>query len=311
MFSFLLKPYPYNFSLRKIALNAFISYVIVFFILFFIQPFKINQLSTFQALKISFYYASVCPIVIYFIELSLPLLFKRFYSEKNWTVLKNIIHVLIIVSFISIGNSLISYLLFNVDFNLKNILKFLYPTLAIGVFPISISVIITQYKKQKEYNQLATKINKELIEQLKAITSNSFSINKQLDINTINIVTEKENDLIAQIYIGGQNSSEGIKLLATNLVYCCSSDNYVDVFYIDNKKLTRKTQRNTLKNIELITSKFSFLLKCHRSYIVNLNFIEKVIGNAQGLKLKLKNVEEEITVSRQLTKKVQQFIENK
>jgi DNA-binding LytR/AlgR family response regulator len=38
--------------------------------------------------------------------------------------------------------------------------------------------------------------------------------------------------------------------------------------------------------------------RCHRSYIINESKIVSVRGNAQGLKLSLSNVEEEVPVSR-------------
>jgi DNA-binding LytR/AlgR family response regulator len=60
--------------------------------------------------------------------------------------------------------------------------------------------------------------------------------------------------------------------------------------------------RSTLSLIHQQLGSFEFFIKCHRSYVVNRNHIVSTSGNAQGLKLKLKDIEEPIPVSRTLTK---------
>ncbi|MFL3662109.1 MAG: LytTR family transcriptional regulator DNA-binding domain-containing protein [Polaribacter sp.] len=63
------------------------------------------------------------------------------------------------------------------------------------------------------------------------------------------------------------------------------------------KKLTKK-------RIRYITDKkgvlFSKILKSHRSYLVTINYVDTVSGNAQGYKLPLKNYSEKIPVSRNM-----------
>ena len=45
---------------------------------------------------------------------------------------------------------------------------------------------------------------------------------------------------------------------------------------------------------------YAVFFRCHRAYIVNLDKIEQVEGNAQGYKLKLQGTEDLIPVSRNL-----------
>ena len=42
--------------------------------------------------------------------------------------------------------------------------------------------------------------------------------------------------------------------------------------------------------------------RCHRAYIINLDKVEQVEGNAQGYKLKVRGTEERVPVSRSLNK---------
>lgn len=53
-----------------------------------------------------------------------------------------------------------------------------------------------------------------------------------------------------------------------NLLYLEASDNYVNVYYLNNEKVNRFLLRNSLKNIEE-GFKSAEIIRCHRSYMVN------------------------------------------
>ncbi|MEM9261690.1 MAG: LytTR family DNA-binding domain-containing protein, partial [Bacteroidota bacterium] len=58
-----------------------------------------------------------------------------------------------------------------------------------------------------------------------------------------------------------------------------------------------ETIRATLSGLEQ-QLRASTILRCHRSYLVNPNHIRQARGNAQGLRLSLVALEEEVPVSR-------------
>lgn len=55
-------------------------------------------------------------------------------------------------------------------------------------------------------------------------------------------------------------------------------------------------------------ARYPALYRCHRSYLVNLIYVEKVSGNALGLKLHLKGYPGEIPVSRSLNHQIEEKI---
>jgi DNA-binding LytR/AlgR family response regulator len=62
-------------------------------------------------------------------------------------------------------------------------------------------------------------------------------------------------------------------------------------------KIKNTLIRNTVtKIIEYLDS--DKIIRCHRAYIINLDFVKRIEGNAQGLKLNLSNSENVIPVSR-------------
>jgi hypothetical protein len=306
MKQFFLKPFPADFSLKRISFHAWSAFAIVFFILFFIQPFRINELSTAEALKVAFLYASVCPIVIYFLDFSSLKLFPAFYDEKNWNVLKHIGHTILITIGIAMGNLVVSHLLFNAPFTFANVLEFLKYVLVIGVFPITIGVFFSQYQYQKKYVRLSNAIN-EKIEKQEAIIETAEKqdvveiiegINKPVAILEINpsIV-----NIDVPIKLLGQNNNEFLMVKPLQIIFMEAADNYVEIHFRE-ERLKKVLLRSTLSLIHQQLGSFEFFIKCHRSYVVNRNHIVSTSGNAQGLKLKLKDIEEPIPVSRTLTK---------
>ena len=71
--------------------------------------------------------------------------------------------------------------------------------------------------------------------------------------------------------------------------------------------LKKVTYRVILSSFEVQLKEASNLVRCHRSYIVNLKKVKNISGNAQGLKLELINQSEIIPLSRKLIPIVKQF----
>jgi DNA-binding LytR/AlgR family response regulator len=319
--NFLLRPHPFDFSIKRISAHVVIAFLSVFFVLFVVQPFNINETTNWQAFYIAFNFACVCPIVIYPLELGLLKIFPLYYSEKNWTVYKTIFHLIIVIAFMSLGNYLVSILLYKNKFMWQGIVYFLYPTIAVGIIPITISVFFSQYIYYKKYNlqaislnfELQTKLDKYMLDAEKNTTNKqevSFTIGNELQPNIEADTNKPILSLSAENFITfrGQNKLEVLNILPNQLIYCCAADNYVDFFYLENNKVKRQTQRNTLTNISEVLVPFPFFIKCHRSYLVNLTFVKNVFGNAQGLRIMLQNIETEIPVSRSMTKEIPTLI---
>jgi DNA-binding LytR/AlgR family response regulator len=85
------------------------------------------------------------------------------------------------------------------------------------------------------------------------------------------------------------------------LLYIKSCDNYVDVCYSDEARIEHKLIRNTISDVEQSLSHPS-LVRCHRSYIVNIIQIESVPKNRTLLQLSLKTGNTKIPVSRKFKK---------
>jgi DNA-binding LytR/AlgR family response regulator len=62
--------------------------------------------------------------------------------------------------------------------------------------------------------------------------------------------------------------------------------------------------RSTLKKMEGQLQAYPFFYRCHRAYIVNMNKVVHISGNAQGFKLHLAGLDDTIPVSRSLNEEI-------
>lgn len=102
-----------------------------------------------------------------------------------------------------------------------------------------------------------------------------------------------EKNLIA---LKDENGKVRFSVLAKDLLYLESTDNYVSVFYILEGKLQRELLRNTMKNMEE-SFKDNSVVRCHRSFMVNTLNVEFVKKAGKKLFLKVRLTDNSIPVS--------------
>ncbi len=99
------------------------------------------------------------------------------------------------------------------------------------------------------------------------------------------------------ILLKSANESEVIRTSYDELLCIKSSDNYVIIYSLIDGQSSRHMIRNTMKNIESQLSAQN-LIKCHRSYLVNISKIRTIEGNITNSKLTIEGLDATIPVSR-------------
>ena len=106
---------------------------------------------------------------------------------------------------------------------------------------------------------------------------------------------DKENSRSKKtVTIVGNNKSETLTICEADFIYAKAQQNYVDVFYKTDNGMQQETFRNTLSNIMKQLPK---AWQVHRSYLVNLDFLESVEGNARKRYIRISTTEETIPIS--------------
>ncbi|NGP86987.1 LytR/AlgR family response regulator transcription factor [Fodinibius halophilus] len=202
--------------------------------------------------------------------------FSSYFTDDRWKVWKHIVWELVLIAFIGIFNLLYTAILVgDYSLQLRDWLFFELYTLAIAVIPVG---FITLWR----YNQL-------LKSHLRSATD--------IDSKT-NVQEASQEPQSVTISFQGQNKGEVLTVKGEALRYICSEGNYVRVVYYKRGTLENELLRSTLKNIEQQLKSEKYLIRCHRSYIVNVIHISHADGNAQGLQLQLYDCNEYVPVSR-------------
>ena len=271
------KPYPVILSRWAIILT--ISPFISFFLIIF-QPFGLQYLDPDRKFLLLAGYGLVTFVVLCIDLFLIPSMFPSVFREERWTVAKEIIQLIGIVITIAIGNYTYSVLLSIVSWvSIKGFIIFTGFTLCISIIPI-IGVIVISHNAMLRRN-----------------------LNAAIQLNQV-IMDKKGKEVINnnKLVITSENKNQKIETPASNLICIESEGNYVNTWFLEEGKIVRLLIRNTIKNIESQIQEAGNLFKCHRAFIVNLSYVEKVMGNSQGYRLLVKYLDKEIPVARNYSK---------
>ncbi len=251
-----------------------------FFLLIF-QPFGLGEWQT-EAKWLKILGFGFITFVLTTIHFTLwATLFPRFFSEQRWTVGRSIWFILLNILLIAVGNFLYIGALLNLPFEWVNLGWMVIVTLAVGVFPSAGTVLLGYIRRLREYRDSAATL------QPRSLPTQNQPLpipNATADSPPLTLLADNEKDTLT--------------LSPTNLLFIESSDNYCTVYYLHNGKLQKPLLRSSLSRMETQLANHPRLVRCHRSFVVNLDKVERVTGNAQGYKLHLLNGELEVPVAR-------------
>lgn len=277
------QPYPQSGSPRRNAAAAGLTGVFVFCFLWFFQPFGIGNWDAPHKTWYLAGYGLVTAVIVTFDLVVLKCVFSRFFAETHWTVGKAIGWTLFILLSVGAGNHLYANLVGISAFSWRDFFGTLSTTFAVGVFPSVLIPLSNYVYLLRKYSAPATVAQNPASSPVQSATAERPE--------TIELVAE--------------NGKDRLTIALTDLLYIESSDNYSTVFWAKNEKSA--TGGNGKIGKELVRSSLSRLetqitvpavVRCHRSYIVNLAKVRSVSGNAQGYKLHLDGLETPIPVAR-------------
>lgn len=99
------------------------------------------------------------------------------------------------------------------------------------------------------------------------------------------------------IHFIGEGANDRISITVTDFIYARAQDNYTELFYDQNGILKKYLIRSSLGKL-FSTIKQDFLVRCHRSYLVNLYGVHSIHGGRGDMRLAMKQTEQTIPVSR-------------
>ncbi len=270
------KPYTYREDLGFQITIGFVIGFIIFVVLYSLTPFGLGALKNNKVLYFGGYGIIAATVILSFFLLTAPA-FPKFFSDSTWTIKKEILTISITVLVIAVFSFFyhrkvaIGY----VNQDRYSFFNFLGYAVSVAGFVVLIYVYLSELFLNK---------SKDSIDQKLKIIKISQKINKTVIIHSAN-----------------KNSSLTFNL--DNLIYITSEGNYTNFYLKDDEgSIKEEKLRVQLAAVENALGSHKKIIRCHKSYIINLNYAIDVSGNARGFYLHLENIETLIPVSRKFKK---------
>ena len=256
----------YDLPRYKLTLSIVTALFFLIFLLTF-QPFGVNNYSTKRIFTLEFIsILSVIMIVTLGVLLINEFLLRKWFIKK--ITLGKIIGWSIWTCFL-LGISL--FLFYNWlgdwhDLSISSAAEFILDISTVSIFPFVGTFFYFRYKNlQKAFEQVVS--------------------NKQKHIDSDQL-----------IHFEGQGINDNIMISIADFIYGKAQDNYVELVYRKNNLITKTLIRIPLSTLsEKISS--PVIIKCHRSYIVNLFHVRSIIKGSE-MKLILNYIDNPIRVSK-------------
>ncbi|HAF29193.1 MAG TPA: hypothetical protein DCG75_09120 [Bacteroidales bacterium] len=278
MFNFLNKPYPFNDDLKYNSKLIFFISIGVLVFLYLFQPLDVSLMDNEQKLYVVLGLGAVTFLSLSLNLLILPSLFPGIFIKRIWNIKKEILWNLWILSTISVGYYLYYRLLgiFDVDF------RMILGLIIIAIIPITGLIIVNRNRMLRTNLRFSEGINKKLKE------------NKSIEEKLVHFQSDYVKD--------------NLSIKVSLLLLIRAANNYIEVFWKEGGKYKSQMIRTSLLKAEELLKEHKFIFKCHRSYMVNIKYIDKIEGNVQGYKLFFENLDFTIPVSKNFVYKLKELI---
>ncbi|MGM0408003.1 MAG: LytTR family DNA-binding domain-containing protein [Bacteroidota bacterium] len=251
----------------------FISFGVFLFILFF-QPFPLEMLDYNNRLLYVLGFGGITFVISCIVLIFLPFFLPKWFKANEWE--SGPPFILSAFLLILTSTAFAFYIRFVGQNDLS--LYILFKLVLVCLIPIFILVMLYKNKSQER-----------IIEILREQNKTYFSI----------IQKNEKNGGDQAINIFSSNKSDKITLKPKNIILIKSADNYIEIYYLESDAVEKKIVRNTLKDIEQQLNDQKNIIRCHRTSLVNMVYIEKLIRSYSGYSLVVSELDEKVPVSRQ------------
>ncbi|WP_347839484.1 LytTR family DNA-binding domain-containing protein [uncultured Draconibacterium sp.] len=281
MLNSLNKKYPFNDNLKVNTRSISSVSLGIFLFLLFFQPFEVQNPDFNNRLIILATFGAITLVLLCISRLVIPSIFTRAFSEERWTIKKEIIIDLIFVIFNSVAFSFFARYVGRIPMTFPIVINIVI----ISITAAAVVVLTNQfYLLKKKVQQLET-------------ANNEPNATEPVEVP-------------AEIEFESENKTEYFTLFLEQVILIKSANNYIEVIYKQNEEVKKKLIRNTMKSTESLLKNYPEIIRCHRSCMVNKNYIKKVSRGTDGLNLSLFDYPQEIPVSRQYVIKLKEALKS-
>jgi len=283
MLDFLNKTYPFNDDPKQNLKVIFgISFGLFLFMLFF-QPIELMPTDFNNKLLIIAGFSVITFIFLVLALIIAPSVLPRLFLSGKWSLKRDIVLNVCIWAVISVAFTFYARYVAQTNITFHSV----FIIVLLCLVQVTIIIITNQF------------------EILKIKLQDALNLNKKPDK-----ISVEENESY-EIEFESENKSERFSLPLNKIILLRSADNYVEIFWEKESEIIKKLIRKTLINTEYQLKEYPNFVRCHRTCLVNVDYVSKLNIYPQGYKLRLNFIEEEIPVSRQYILKVKEALQIK
>jgi len=283
MLDFLNKTYPFNDDPKQNLKVIFgISFGLFLFMLFF-QPIELMTTDFNNKLLIIAGFSVITFIFLVLALIIAPSVLPRLFLSGKWSLKRDIVLNVCIWAVISVAFTFYARYVAQTNITFHSV----FIIVLLCLVQVTIIIITNQF------------------EILKIKLQDALNLNKKPDK-----ISVEENESY-EIEFESENKSERFSLPLNKIILLRSADNYVEIFWEKESEIIKKLIRKTLINTEYQLKEYPNFVRCHRTCLVNVDYVSKLNIYPQGYKLRLNFIEEEIPVSRQYILKVKEALQIK
>lgn len=267
---FLRQPYPYYYGHPSLWKSSGIVFLFTFVFYYFFQPFEVNSGEhKFPFAWISLLHALIPPVILLIQGYIYWILLK---VEDSWAVYKEFIFFGSFLLFVGLAQFLLRDLIYDnpENWSFKYLQEELLHTFLIGGIFVAIAIPIN-------FNRLYIR---------NVQKAQTLSIDHPLSISR------------KLISIKTHVKSESFELDVNEFLFAKSDRNYLKILISTETGIKKELKRMAIKELQQQIEASANIMQTHRSYLINLDKIEEVRGNAQGYTLTFQHCNVYAAVSR-------------
>jgi hypothetical protein len=266
-------PYRRFEASRERLITILVFGLFIFLFLFIFKPFGLSSLKGNLLFFVSLGFGLVTTFMLFIFKY----LFEPIVIRNNWTLGKNFLWDFCIASSIGVANYFYIITVFHQAFVFKYLLYAIWAAIMVGIIPVTISYIVTFNRMYRNALREAAILPEKIFRE-------------------------------GEINLRAGNPRNELMVIPGNIIYLCSNDNYVTVVTLKGDSQSKTTIRGTLKAAESELIKSGRFFRCHKCYIINLDFAGTIKGHNQNMTIWLRPAGPEIPVSRSRAEILQKII---
>ncbi len=271
------EPYPSDPSRGAVLKYALVSGLFVYLFMKVLQPFGLSLLRPDTRELLFAGYGVITCLLVLFWNLLVPSLFPRAFREEGWTTGRHIGWSVVIIVAVGLGCFVFTQRVYAAIGLPVGLIHF--ALVMAGAFVIG-GLLVTGI----------TMLNLNIL-----LRRNARLV---AEANTRIGTAAAAASPAPRLTFVSDNGKERVEAELGEMLFLASEENYVAV-HLQRGRLVRVLLRGSLSRMEDdLGGRFPRLFRCHRAFLVNLDKVQKVAGNAQGLRLTLPDVPEPIPVAR-------------